>query len=232
MKRLPLKAWTFLRSTEARTLIAIGALAAAAWAFLALSDEVSEDDTLPIDRAILMALRTPGDPTDPIGPKFLEEVVRDITALGGLTQVTIMAAVLAAWLLLYRRRREALVFAATVVLASVSSEILKALYGRERPSLVPHEIDVYSHSFPSGHSTVSAATFLTAAVVLAGLQPARGGKRLAFTTAILLVAAVGISRIYLGVHWPSDVLGGWALGAAWALAAHLALRLTDKPRAD
>jgi undecaprenyl-diphosphatase len=111
----------------------------------------------------------------------------------------------------------------TVLLADISSEGLKDLYGRPRPELVPHGSYVYSASFPSGHSTLSAATFMTLAVLIASLEPNRGTKRMVFILAALLVLGIGFSRVYLGVHWPSDVLAGWCLGAAWALAAWTAL---------
>jgi undecaprenyl-diphosphatase len=109
------------------------------------------------------------------------------------------------------------------LLADISSEGLKGLYGRPRPDLVPHGAYVYSASFPSGHSTLSAATFLTLAALIASLESARGTKRMVFTLAAMLILAIGFSRIYLGVHWPSDVLAGWCLGGAWALAAWMAL---------
>ena len=110
-----------------------------------------------------------------------------------------------------------------MLLADVSSEFLKHLYGRPRPDLVPHGSYVYSASFPSGHSTLSAATFLTLAMLISSLEPNRATKIMVFVLAFMLVFAIGFSRVYLGVHWPSDVLAGWCLGAAWALAAWTAL---------
>jgi undecaprenyl-diphosphatase len=99
------------------------------------------------------------------------------------------------------------------------SELLKHLYGRPRPDLVPHGVYVYSASFPSGHSMLSATVYLTLAALIASLEPRRGAKILVFVTAVLVMVAVGVSRIYLGVHWPSDVLAGWCAGAGLALVA-------------
>jgi undecaprenyl-diphosphatase len=125
--------------------------------------------------------------------------------------------------LMHRKPRHALIMGGTVLLANASSELLKMAYGRPRPDLVPHGSYVYSASFPSGHSTLSAATFFTLAMLIASLERHRGTKVLAYVLAGLLVLSIGFSRVYLGVHWPSDVLAGWSLGAAWGLGAWLVL---------
>jgi undecaprenyl-diphosphatase len=193
------------------------------WAFFNIASEVGEGETNALDKRILLALRNPADPSDPIGSRSLQEAMRDVTALGGVTVITLVSIVGVLAFLLHRRYRHALFLALTVSLAFVSSEGLKNLYGRPRPELVPHGSYVYSASFPSGHSTLSAATFLTLAVLIASLEPNRGTKRMVFALAGMLVLGIGFSRIYLGVHWPSDVLAGWCLGGAWAMAAWLAL---------
>lgn len=118
-------------------------------------------------------------------------------------------------------------FVAAILLAQVGSERLKLLYGRPRPDLVPHGVYVYSGSFPSGHSMLSAAVYLTLAALLSTLEPRRAMRPLVWGIAIILMVAVGVSRIYLAVHWPSDVLAGWCAGAGVALLAWAALlRLT------
>ena len=111
----------------------------------------------------------------------------------------------------------------TVLSAQFASETLKSLYGRPRPDLVPHGSYVYSGSFPSGHSMLAAATYLTLAMLIASVEPKRRTKALVYVLAGLVIVSVGFSRVYLGVHWPSDVLAGWAAGAAWALGAWVAL---------
>jgi undecaprenyl-diphosphatase len=216
---------------EARTLILWIAVAGAPWLFLTVAGEVGEGETEAIDRYLLLAMRTPGNPTDPIGPRWFEEAVRDITALGGFTLLTITTVVSVLLLMFHKRRREALIFGVTVVLAQISSELLKALYDRPRPGLVAHGSIVYSQSFPSGHSALAAATFFTLATVVASVETTKRTKALIFGMAITFVVMVGISRVYLGVHWPSDVLGGWALGASWALLAWVVLSLTRPRRA-
>ena len=218
----------FRDRVETRTLISVIGACALAWGFLVLSDEVSEKATLPIDQRLLLALRTPGHPADPIGPPGFEEAMRDVTALGGFTVLTLVTIVAVAALLFYRRRRQAIVLGATVLAAELSSDLLKLVFGRDRPALVPHGSYVYSHSFPSGHSTLSAVTYLTIAAVLATLEARREARLFFFLIAGLITVSVGFSRVYLGVHWPTDVLGGWTLGAAWALVARTALALWRK----
>lgn len=216
---------------EARTLAIWIAVVGVPWLFLSLADEVGEGETDDLDRWVLLAFRRSGDPTDPIGPRWFEEAMRDVTALGGFTLLTVTVVVATLMLIFHDRRREALVFAATVILAQVSSELLKALYDRDRPSLVTHGSHAYSQSFPSGHSAMAAATFFTLATVLAAVEAKKRTKALIYCLAITFVVSVGISRVYLGVHWPTDVLGGWALGASWALAAWVVLNfLKVRPR--
>jgi undecaprenyl-diphosphatase len=221
---------SLLGKLETRTLVLLLALAGAPWLFLAVADEVVEGETAAVDRALLLALRTPGRPDDPLGPRWLEEAMRDLTALGGFTVLTLATIVATLLLVFHRRRREAAVFAAAVVLAQISANWLKTFYGRERPDLVAHGGYVYSHSFPSGHSAMAAAVFLTLATVVASVEPRRRTKALIYALAVGLVVAVGVSRVYLGVHWPTDVLGGWALGTGWALAGWLVLSLGQRAR--
>ncbi len=203
----------------------LGALAAAALlgGFGLIADEVVEGDTLDLDTAVLMALRTPGDPADPIGPAWFEEVVRDVTSLGSFSILGIIVVVVFAYLLLAGKHRTGWFMVFAVVGGTVISTVLKALFDRPRPDLtgVPH---VFTASFPSGHATVSAVVFLTIGAMLAEASPERRLNIFYVAVAITLTVLVGVSRIYLGVHYPTDVLAGWSLGAAWALlcttAAH------------
>ena len=220
-----------LRRIETRALALILVAAGLAWAFLNIASEVGEGETLALDRHILLRLRNPADLSDPIGSRTFEEAMRDVTALGGFTVVTLVTVVAVIAFLIHRRWRHAAVMAGTVLLANFSASFAKAIYARPRPDLVPHGSYVYSASFPSGHSAMSATVFLTLAVLIASLEVERGAKALVFVLAAFLVAGIGVSRVYLGVHWPSDVLGGWCLGAAWALAGWIALRWLAKRHA-
>jgi len=217
---------TLLRRLETRTLVALLFLVGLPWIFLEVADEVSEGETSNLDRRLLLALRMPGDPAEPIGPRWVEEAMRDMTALGGFTVLTLLTVVAGLLLVFHERRREAVIFVGAVIAAQLSCDVLKVLYDRARPDLVSHGSYVYSQSFPSGHSAMAAAVFLILATVTASVERARRTKALIYGVAISGVFAVGFSRVYLGVHWPTDVLGGWVLGASWALIAWLILALT------
>jgi undecaprenyl-diphosphatase len=218
-----------LKRPEIGTLLTLMGVSAAVWGFLNLSSEVGERETLTMDTRLLLMLRNPLNHSDPIGPRGFEEAMRDLTALGGFTFLTLVVLIAFAGLMFYRHSRRAWVFLGVVTLAQVSAELLKGVFERPRPDLVPHGSYVYSASFPSGHSTMSAVVFLTLAGILASMEPKRRAKAFIFGVAIALVVAVGFSRVYLGVHWPTDVLAGWTLGAAWALVARLALIFWKAP---
>jgi len=221
--------WQFIRRFETRVLIGLVLAAGALWAFLSIAEEMAEGETQTLDSRIVVALREPGDLNNPIGSKNIEEAVRDITALGGTTLVVVVTLVAVLAFVFHKKRLHGLVMAGVVLAAWASSATTKALYGRPRPDLVPHEAYVYSGSFPSGHSTMSTAAFLTLAMLIASLEPRRRSKALAYTVAAFFVVGVGFSRVYLGVHWPTDVLAGWCLGSAWALAGWIALRMLHAP---
>lgn len=217
--------WRLVRRFEAQVLIALVLATGAVLSFLEIGDDVTEGDTHGIDRRIVLLFRNPQDLNDPIGSRNIEEAVRDVTALGGTTIVTMVTILGILAFAFHRRYRHAAVMAGAVLLAWLSSDITKMLFDRPRPDLVPHGAYVYSGSFPSGHSTLATATYLTLAMLVASLEPRRRTKALAYGLAGIVLVGVGLSRVYLGVHWPSDVLAGWCLGSAWALVAWVALRL-------
>ena len=212
------------RPLEARLLLTFVAIAAGISAFAALTDEVREGGAFGMDRTLLLAFRVSGHLDVATGPRWAQEAARDVTALGGFTVLLLVSTFATAMLLIHRRRLQALVFASTVLLAQGLSELLKAWVGRPRPMLVSHLDLVYSSSFPSGHAMMTPVVYLTLASVLAASERRRSEKVLLLGAAALLTVAVGVSRVYLGVHWPSDVLAGWCLGGSVALAVALALR--------
>jgi len=187
------------------------------WAFAELADEVLEGETHAFDQALLLALREIHDPATPIGPTWLREVARDITSLGGAAFLSLLTLASVGFLLLCRKYAAALLAAAAVVGGALLSITLKIGFDRPRPDLVPHAVEVYSASFPSGHAMLASTTYLTLGALLAAVQSDRRTKVYLMSWAILLGILVGLSRIYLGVHWPTDVLAGWCVGSSWAL---------------
>ncbi|PWS37071.1 hypothetical protein DFH01_09345 [Falsiroseomonas bella] len=209
---------------EAGAVLLVLLIAGSVWAFVELADEVLEGETAAIDRAVLLLLRTPGDPADPLGPPWVEEIGRDVTALGGIAVLTLLTLVVAAFLALRRMRGAAWLLLLATGSGMLASFVLKDLFDRPRPDLVPHGAHVVSASFPSGHSMMAAIVYLTLGALLARVQPQRRIKAFVLSVSILLAVLVGISRVYLGVHWPTDVLAGWTVGAAWALMFWLLAR--------
>jgi undecaprenyl-diphosphatase len=197
--------------------IAILACLAAALALMVLVADEGGGHLRRFDEGVLLALRSPLDRADPIGPLWVEIFFRDVTALGSHAVLTLIAVAAAAYLVLVGERTSILFLALSVLGGTALSAALKLVFGRPRPDLVAHLAEIHTASFPSGHAMLAAVTYLTLAGLLARVQPRPDLRRFVVATGILLAALVGVSRVYLGVHWPTDVLAGWCLGAAWAL---------------
>jgi undecaprenyl-diphosphatase len=208
--------WFRLRLNEVGPLLSLSACGFFAWAFVELADGVVEGDTHAFDSQLLLALRDPQNPANPLGPSWLEESARDITGLGGYAILTMLTLATVAYLLMAGKRAAALLVLVAIVGGTLLSTGLKFGFERPRPDLVPHATRVYTASFPSGHAMLSAVTFLTLGALLARVEKSRRTRAFIMGLAILITLMVGVSRVYLGVHWPSDVLAGWSVGAAWA----------------
>lgn len=209
---------------EITSLAILGIIVAAVWTLAELTDEVVEGSTRNLDRDILLLLRTPANLSDPIGPWWLEEMGRDITALGGVAVLTLMTLTVSLFFLLLRRWTSALYILMTIGGGIVISSIAKDFFDRPRPDLVPHASIVQTASFPSGHSMMAAIVYLSLGVLIARVQPRFALKLYVMIVAILLTLLVGISRIYMGVHWPTDVAAGWLAGGAWAMICLIVAR--------
>jgi undecaprenyl-diphosphatase len=201
--------------------VAIGVLALVALG-VAVGSLFAEGGANGFDRGLMLALRNPADLDDPVGPGWFEDVMRDFTGLGGIAVVVGASLLLCGYLLLRRRYADIAILATSLVGAQLLSSLAKLVVSRPRPDLVSHEAQIYSASFPSGHSLMSSVAYATFALLLVVDVDDRRVRELLLVAAWLVSLAVGCSRIYLGVHWPSDVLAGWAVGALWML---LMLRL-------
>jgi undecaprenyl-diphosphatase len=211
LRRLP-----FLTSLEAGTLISILVLAGGALLFAKLIGMV-QGETRAFDRAILLAFRNSTDLSDPIGPHWLEIIFRDITSLGGATVLTLMTIAVTGFLLIDAKPGAAILVLGSVIGGVVLSSILKLGIDRPRPDLVAHLVEVRTASFPSGHAMLSAVVYLTLGGLLSRMERPRQIKIYVLSVAVILTLLIGVSRVYLGVHWPTDVLAGWCAGATWAV---------------
>jgi undecaprenyl-diphosphatase len=210
--------------------VLVGGLLLAALAFgtFELAGEVLEGDTQTFDERVLRSLRRADDQSLPIGPRWLHSAAIDITALGGAVVIGLAVAAIVGFLLLQGMRRTALF----VFLASVGgwllNHILKLAFARPRPDVVPHLREVMSLSFPSGHAMTSAAVYLTLGAMLMRISERRITKIYCMAIAMIATLLIGGSRVYLGVHYPTDVLAGWMMGMSWALVCWLIERRIER----
>jgi undecaprenyl-diphosphatase len=216
--KLDPRTWIALARREIVPIAVLLALAILLLSFAEIADEVSEGEgeVRWFDEGLLLALRT-GDPADPIGPHWVENWIVDLSALGGFAVLTLVTLLAVGYLLVLKRWGGALLLLAATLGGTAISEGLKVGFNRPRPDLVAHVVETTSMSFPSGHAMLSAVTYLTLGALIARTHEKRRLRGYILGAAIFITLIVGLSRVYLGVHWPTDVLAGWCLGAAWAL---------------
>ena len=182
-----------------------------------VAQTVVEGKSSAFDRSIILAFRDHGNPPAPIGSAWVQEAARDLTSLGSIIVLVIITFGFAGYLFLARKQAAAWLMLVAVFGGIALSDLLKFAFGRPRPDFVSPAARVFTTSFPSGHATLSAITYLTIAALLAQSQSSPRIGVYFIVMAALLTILIGVSRIYLGVHYPTDVLGGWCVGAAWAL---------------
>ena len=211
----------FIRNLDRRVLVAFFVLTLLLAGVANLASDVVEGDTLAFDRWVIGALRDPANPGSPLGPAWLKKTMVDLTALGGGPFLTLLTVAAAGFLAAARKWGMAAFVLIAIGSGALAGNLLKWSFVRARPDLVPHLVTVDSASFPSAHAMNSAVTFLTLGVLLSRTQEDGRLKAYLMGTALLLTLIVGFSRVYLGVHWPTDVVAGWAVGAAWAILCSL-----------
>ena len=218
MQAIPDTAFRWIRrNLEVSSLLLLGAAVLALWGFAELADEVLEGATSDLDRDLLLLLRDGTDPDNPLGPWWLQEMGRDLTALGGVAALTLATLATAGFFAMRRVYGSAFYLLAAVGGGIALSGVAKEFVARPRPDLVAHGSLVETASFPSGHSMMAAVVYLTLGAMIARPLPLLRLKAYVLSVAMLLTVLVGVSRVYLGVHWPTDVLAGWLAGAAWAV---------------
>ena len=210
---------SLLRSTtsvERRLLSGIIVVAALVLGFAFLASEVIDGDTKAFDERVLQFFRTQSGPS-PAGRPWLRDAMRDITALGSTSVLTIVVVGVVGFLAVSGLRHAAGMVLVSVALGVLLSNSLKVVFARPRPELISADLVVYTASFPSGHTTLSAVVYLTLGALLCRTQSSLTVKTYILCFAAFLTGIVGFSRVYLGVHWPTDVLAGWLVGGTWAL---------------
>ena len=218
---------------EYATEISLVLLSLGLFGFFKLTEEVVEGDTRGFDQSVLLWFRNKADLSDPIGPQWLEVVMRDITALGGLLILGLLTIAACGYLWLTQRHKLALFVAVSIPAGALLNTLLKEYFTRPRPDIVPHGTGAALSSFPSGHAMMSAVVFLTLGALLSLSTENTRIKIYILFWSVFLTVIVGISRVYLGVHWPTDIIAGWIAGGTWAvlclLVGHWLLRT---PRED
>ena len=213
--------YKWLRSRDLLALLLVLAAVGGLWAFIELADEVMEGETRAFDERLIRAMRHPDNPKDALGAHWFEDGVRDITALGSVAVLALVTLAVLGFVVLHRQFHAFWLVVAAVAGALLLNFVLKQFFDRPRPELVPTLMRETSASFPSGHSMLSAVVYLTLGALLTRLVEPVRLKLYILATAIFLSALVGLSRIYLGVHFPTDVLAGWTVGLVWAIVCWL-----------
>ncbi len=217
-------------SAEFSVLLAGVVVAGGRWGFVEMAEIARRGTAHNLDTQILLAFREPGEPDNPIGPQWFEEAMRDITSLGSTAVLVLIATASIIFLLLIGKRFEALLVLVAIGGGQLISSLLKLGIDRPRPDLVSHLAHVQTLSFPSGHAMISAITYLTLGALLASSVGGRVARIYILGLAVMTTLLVGVSRVYLGVHWPSDVLAGWCAGFAWSMTCWLAARYWSRAR--
>ncbi|WP_315760848.1 phosphatase PAP2 family protein [Sphingomonas sp. Y38-1Y] len=207
------------RRSDTRILVTLLIVTVALASFAYIASEVVEGHPLAIDRWLLLQLRSVADPGLSIGPRWFAQAMIDFTALGGGTVLTLVTTLVTGYLMARRKIALAAFVASSIVAGSLLTALLKIAFARARPDIVPHLVEVSSASFPSGHAMNSAMVYLTGAALLASAEPSRRVRVFLIGAALVLTLLIGFSRIFLGVHFPTDVVAGWAIGIAWAVAS-------------
>ncbi len=210
--------WQDVGLDEALILAVLLAILFCGYAFIELADEVQDGDTQTFDEWVLRSLRSEDDPLVPRGPKWLREAALDVTALGSPAVLTMTVLGVIGFMGLQRRHGAIWLTLIATTSGLAAMILLKRYIDRVRPSVVPHLREVATLSFPSGHAMLSAIVYLTLGILLSQIVPGRLAKLYCLLYAMTLTVLVGLSRVYLGVHYPTDVLAGWMAGIGWALA--------------
>jgi undecaprenyl-diphosphatase len=198
------------------------------WIFFEIAEGISDEPSF--DARILLALRRPEALHEPVGPAWLQTIWLDLTALGSGVVIGLVALIVLGYLAMLKEWKTALVFLVALAGATLGGTVLKEVFDRARPTLIVPLYHSDSLSFPSGHSLLAAVVYPTLGAMLSRVVRRRSLKLYFIVVAFLLMLLVGFSRVYIGVHYPSDVLAGWSLGLGWAIVCWTVLRMLQRKR--
>lgn len=199
--------------------------------FADLAEDMREGDGQAFDQWVLSVLRPDADPSDAWGPGWLSVAANDLTALGAISVLTLFATIAVIFLVIQKKRLSALLLVFGLLGGVTLSEGLKAMFERARPPEQFQAVETINASFPSGHALLSTVFYLSLAVMLSRAFPRRRLKAYVIGTGVLIAVLVGLTRIYLGAHWATDVFAGWSVGAAWAMALWLVSYAVERRQA-
>lgn len=186
--------------------------------FAEAAEGVMEGEGRAFDLAVLHAVRPFADnPGRPWGPWWLHEAAADVTSLGGIAVLALFALAVIGFLLIQKKWLSAALLVCGLGGGVLLSEGLKAIFERERPPAAYQAVDTLNASFPSGHALLATVFYLTVGVMLTRAFALRRFKAYVLAIGVLFALLIGLTRIYLGAHWASDVFAGWSVGAAWAV---------------
>lgn len=211
-----------------RSLFLLSAASGGLAVFALAASAVVSGSSQAFDRGVLLALRTPNNLHVPVGPEWLAPAAKEVTALGGTPLLTLLTLCLAGYFATKRQWPTIALLLAAVLGQTILSHWLKDLFDRPRPDIVPHLVEATSLSFPSGHATSAAAVYLTLAALIARETKERIVRNYIYFVAVTLALLIGASRVCLGVHYPTDVIGGLSFGAAWAAIVFIAARRLER----
>ncbi|HRJ62899.1 phosphatase PAP2 family protein [Brevundimonas sp. UBA2416] len=220
--RIPIFLRRMLRiaRTEIAAVTALFVVALGVMTFVEVADDMTEADGQAFDQAVLTWMQPVAG--EPRGPWWLQEAAADLTSLGGISVLGLFAVIAITFLLIQRKRLSALLLVLGLAGGVALSEGLKALFERERPPAAFQAVETLNASFPSGHALLSTVFYLTLGVMLTRAFPRAHLKAFVLGAAMTVALLIGLTRVYLGAHWASDVFAGWCAGAAWAMALWLA----------